>query len=173
MSKYYNQHHLSQPDYKIGDEVLLNEKKIRAVWPTQKLAPKLYGPFRILAKIGKSTYRLELQSRWRIHNLFHTSLLEPYRKNAIKGRSQIQPEPEEIEGEKEYKVERILQREVRTTCRKIGRKYKQFRSLYFLVHWKGYSDNKSTCEPGMSLKHATESIKEYYGENPEAPVLTT
>jgi hypothetical protein len=63
MSKYYNQHHQPQPEYEVGDEVLLNAKNIRTVRPTQKLAPKLYGPFKILAKIGKSAYRLELQSR--------------------------------------------------------------------------------------------------------------
>jgi hypothetical protein len=63
MSKYYNQHQQPKAKYEVGDEVLLNVKNIRTVQPTQKLAPKLYGPFRILAKIGKSAYQLELQSR--------------------------------------------------------------------------------------------------------------
>jgi hypothetical protein len=63
MSQYYDQHHQPQPSYEVGDEVLLNAKNIRTVQPTRKLAPKLYGPFRILARIGKSAYRLELQSR--------------------------------------------------------------------------------------------------------------
>jgi hypothetical protein len=115
MSKYHDQHHQVAPEYQVGDEVLFNAKNIRTVRPTKKLAPKLYEPFRVLAKIGKSSYRLELQSRWRIHNVFHTSLLEPYRKNEIKGRSQIRPELEKIEGETEYEVERILQSEIRTT----------------------------------------------------------
>jgi hypothetical protein len=127
----------------------------------------------MLAKIGKSAYRLELQSRWWIHNIFHTSLLEPYRKNAIKGRSQIWPEPEEIEEEKEYEVEWILQSEVRTTHRLLGRRYKFFKSLYFLVKWKGYPDDKSTWEPGTSLEHTLESIEEFYEVNPEAPAIST
>jgi hypothetical protein len=55
----------------------------------------------------------------------------------IKGRSQIRPEPEEIEGENEYEVERILQSEVRTTRQKVGGRYKFFKNLYFLVKWKG------------------------------------
>jgi hypothetical protein len=173
MSKYYDQHHQPQPSYEVGDEVLLNAKNIRTVRPTRKLAPKLYGPFHILAKIGKSAYRLELQSRWRIHNVFHTSLLEPHRNNVIKGRAQIRPETEEIEGESEYEVERILQSEVRTTRRKSGGRYKQIKSLYFLVQWKGYPDDESTWEPGTSLERATESIEEFYRENPEAPALTT
>jgi hypothetical protein len=60
----------------------------------------------------------------------------------IKGRLQIGPEAEEIEGEKEYEVERILQSEVHTTHRKIGRRYKHFKSLYFLVQWKGFPNEK-------------------------------
>ena len=99
--------------------------------------------------------------------------MEPYRKNEIKGRSQIRPEPEEIEGEKEYEVERILQSEVRTTRQKVSGRYKSFKSLYFLVQWKGYPDDESTWEPGTSLEHATESIEEFYGLNHEATVITT
>jgi hypothetical protein len=91
----------------------------------------------------------------------------------IKGRSQIQPEPEEIEGENEYEVEWILQSEVRTTRRKIGGRYRHFKSLYFLVQWKGYPDDESTGEPGTCLEHATESIEEFYAQNPEAPALMT
>jgi hypothetical protein len=56
MSKYYDQYHQPQPEYEEGDEVLLNAKNMRMVRPTKKLAPKLYGPFYILARIGKSTY---------------------------------------------------------------------------------------------------------------------
>jgi hypothetical protein len=100
-------------------------------------------------------------------------LLELYRNSAIKGRSQVRPEPEEIEGEKEYEVERILQSEVRSTRQEIGGRYKQFKSFYFLVQWKGYPEDEWTWEPGTSLEHAKESIEEFYRENPEAPALTT
>jgi hypothetical protein len=62
MSKYYDQHHQLQHNYKEGDEVLLNAKNIQTVQPTKKLAPKLFRAFRILAKISKSGYRLKLQS---------------------------------------------------------------------------------------------------------------
>jgi hypothetical protein len=62
MSKYYDQHHQPQPSYKKGDEVLLNAKNIQTVRPTRKLVPKLDRLFHILTKIGKSSYRLELQS---------------------------------------------------------------------------------------------------------------
>jgi hypothetical protein len=70
-------------------------------------------------------------------------------------------------------VERILQSEVHTTRQKIGRRYKEFKTLKFLIKWKGYPDDESTWKPGTSLEHATESIEEFYGENPEVPALVT
>src|SRR5205807_2211379 len=81
--------------------------------PTKKLAPKFYRPFKILEKIGSRSYRLELNQRWRIHNTFHVSLLEPYKSSSDPQRKQICPQPEEIEGEKEFEVERIIRSEVR------------------------------------------------------------
>jgi hypothetical protein len=56
----------------------------------------------------------------------------------------IRPEPEEIEGETEYKVEWILQSEIHTSRQKVGRRFKLFKSLYFLVKWKGSPDNETT-----------------------------
>jgi hypothetical protein len=97
----------------------------------------------------------------------------PIEKNTIKGRSQIRPELKEIEGEKEYEVERILPSEFRTTRRKIRGRYKHFKSLYFLVQWKGYPDNESTWEPGTSLKHILESIEEFNEQNSNIPAITT
>jgi hypothetical protein len=81
MSRYYDQHRLPQPEYEVGTQVMLNTKIIRTRRPTKKLAPKLYGPFRVIERIGTRPYRLGLQERWRIHNVFHASLLEPYRPN--------------------------------------------------------------------------------------------
>ena len=115
MSKYYDQHRLPQPEYKVGDQVMLNAKNIGTKRPTKKLAPKLYGPFRISERIGTRSYPLALQDRWRIHNVFHTSLLEPHRANPFQQRPIIRPLPEEVDGELEYEVEAILQSEIRTT----------------------------------------------------------
>ena len=37
---------------------------------------KLFEPFRVLHPVGKQAYKLELPKKWRIHNVFHVSLLE-------------------------------------------------------------------------------------------------
>ena len=44
-----------------------------------KLAKCYYGPFQILERINESSYRLKLPPTWHIHNVFHVSLLKPFK----------------------------------------------------------------------------------------------
>ena len=104
MGKYYDQGKQNPPEIKPGDWVLLNAKHICTKRPTKKLAPKHYGPFKILDIIGSRSFRLELDKRWKIHNVFHVSLLEPYKTSDSFIRNPTRPEPEEMEGEKEFEV---------------------------------------------------------------------
>ena len=61
--------------YAPGDKVWLNSKYIKTK-RNRKLEAKFFGPFRVLHPVGKQAYKLELPKKWRIHNVFHVSLLE-------------------------------------------------------------------------------------------------
>ena len=74
----------------------------------KKIAPKQEGPFEIEEVLGPVTYQLKLPTTWKIHNVFHTTLLQPYIKNKIYRNNYPRPLPKLLEGEEVYKVETIL-----------------------------------------------------------------
>ena len=61
--------------YAPGDKVWLSSKHLRTK-RNRKLEAKFLGPFRVLHPVGKQAYKLKLPKKWRIHNVFHVSLLE-------------------------------------------------------------------------------------------------
>ena len=97
-----------------------------------KFAPKREGPFPIIEVKSPWTYRLKLPAQWRIHDVFHASLLTPYKQTAVHGPSFSEPPPEQIDGEEEYEVEDI-----------VG--HKMYRGkLRYLVKWKGYGEEHNS-----------------------------
>jgi hypothetical protein len=73
-----------------------------------KLSPRQYGLFTVAAIISPITYQLELPLQWKIHNVFHASLLMSYKEMEQHGKNFIEPLPDIIEGEPEWEVEQIL-----------------------------------------------------------------
>ena len=72
------------------------------------MKPKREGPFTITEVLGPVTYKLQLLKIWRIHNVFHATLLHPYKENSVHGENFAEPPPELVEGEEVYEVETIL-----------------------------------------------------------------
>ena len=91
-----------------GQKVWLSGKNITMTHSKDKLAPKLYGPFVIEKKIGPVTFKLKLPPTWKIHPMFHASLITPYKETFAHGPNFKQPPPDLIEGKEEYEVEEIL-----------------------------------------------------------------
>ena len=88
---------------------------------TPKLLPRRYGPFMVIKVISNAAFKIELPSHWKIHNVFHMSLLMPYRETEAHGPNWIELPPDIIEGEPEWEVEQVLQ------SRRFGRtKKKQY-----------------------------------------------
>ena len=51
----------------------------------KKLDAKQFGPFQVVRLVGQGgqSVELELPQRWRVHILFHTSLIEPYHTSVL------------------------------------------------------------------------------------------
>jgi hypothetical protein len=96
------------PNFKVGDKVWLLRKNIASTRPCAKLDYKRLGPFKIAKLVGLVAYQLELPPQFKIHNVFHVSLLEPYHENLIPERHQEPPTPVEIEGQEEFEVQEVL-----------------------------------------------------------------
>ena len=72
------------------------------------MAPKQYGPFEVAAQVSKVTCKLQLPPMWKIHDVFHASLLTPYKETSQHGPNFLELPPEIIEGKPEWEVEKIL-----------------------------------------------------------------
>jgi hypothetical protein len=71
--------------FQVGEQVWLEASNLKLPYQTSKLAPKRQGPFKIIRKISPVAYQLELPASWTIHNVFHASLLSPYRETPAHG----------------------------------------------------------------------------------------
>ena len=169
MKIYYNQRATPQRDIDIGDLVMLDAKKIRTKRPTKKLSPRLYGPFKVLETRGNRAFKLDISPLWKIHPIFHLSLLEPYKVSDRPNREQLPREPEDVEGDKEWEVEKIVKSEIITYSRKVRRVDKEFKELRYCVKWAGYSEDENTCEPPEGLVNARKIVKKFHRENPGMP----
>ena len=150
-----------KPRYKpfaIGDRVWLEGTNLNLpANVTPKLLPRRYGPFQVATIISNATFKIELPSHWKIHNVFHASLLTPYRETEAHGPNWIEPPPDIIEGEPEWEVEQVLQ------SRRFGRTKKK----QYLVCWKGYSPSHDLWVDESDM-NAADLITDFYTSHPAA-----
>lgn len=155
MKHYYDKHVREAPVFQVGDKVWLDAKNLRIKQPSTKLSHKQLGPFEVLQCVGELDYKLKLPKSIPVHPVFHVSLLSKHSSSTILGRKQ--PEPPPIEGEEEYKVEKILD-----SC--FNRQH-----LEYLVQWKGYDASHNNWEPAANVKNAAELVAEFHKQHPSAP----
>jgi len=58
--------------------------------------------------LGPITYYLKLPNQWRIHDIFHASLLSLYHETETHGPNFTKPPPDLVEGEEECEIEVIM-----------------------------------------------------------------
>jgi hypothetical protein len=158
VKRFYDRSKGPSVEYKKGDQVWLEASNIRTDRPTKKLDNKRHGPFKIVEKVGKSAYKLDLPKTWRsIHPVFNEVLLTPFVTPAFASQRKPDPPPPVNVAENRYEVEKVL-----------GSKLVRGK-LHYLVHWKGYPIEERTWEPVENIDNAKTLVAKFHRENPSAP----
>jgi hypothetical protein len=95
-------------------------------------------------------YQLQLPDHWKIHNVFHTSLLTPYHETPAHGPNFTEPPPEIIDDTLEWEVERILKQ----------RTFGRWKKKQYLIRWKGYSAAHDSWTNAEDM-HADDLVTEF------------
>ena len=134
MKKYMDKNRKKVVEYKIGDRVLLIIKDL--TWQMRnremrKLTEKFVEPYKIKKIILENAVELELPVSMKIHSVVNVSEIALYREQIERQKKNL-PLSVEIDGEKEYKVEKILnEKDMRGKPK-------------YLVRWKGYIAEEDT-----------------------------
>jgi hypothetical protein len=80
MKQFADQKWREAPSYAVGQEVWLDAQNVKTEHPEKKLSLRRLSPFNVLRPVPQdahypSTYHLALPPSWKIHLVFHMSLL--------------------------------------------------------------------------------------------------
>jgi hypothetical protein len=142
MKKYYDLGHRDK-EYKVGEWVYVRLFPYRQTSVTlrrdSKLAPRYYGPFQILQRIGKVAYKLALPVDSRIHPVFHVSVLKEKLGAMVSSQPQL-PVTLQTQDGISVRPQAILEQRKRRG------------QIEILIHWQGLSPSEATWEDLRNMK---------------------
>ena len=127
--------------FEIGDYVLLTSKYLNLKKPSvaKKFCPVFVGPFKVLERIGRSSYKLQLPVGCKMHDVIHVSKLWKY--HQAPGEDLDVKNPLWLDGENLPEVSDILKTRGTDEHR------------YYLVQYKNRDNMYCTWEPEKTLIH--------------------
>ena len=161
---HYDRHH--QPMFlKVGDWALLRLHKgykiPSTLGITKKLTQQYVGPFKVLQRVGRLAYKLDIPDSWLVHPVFTIAQLEPCpdptKDPFNRPRDEhIPPISTNEDGTINCEVERLLNK-------RVFKKGKGF-STEYLVRWKSYGPEYDQWYNVKRLGNAEELVQEYEQE---------
>ena len=122
-------HRQPAASFQPGDLVFLDTRNIQTPRPCRKLDNKNAGPFKIVQQVGTWSYELDLPGEMQLSTkVFHVSLLEPARNDALPGQINPPPPTVVVGDYEEWDVEKIVDSRM------------HYRTLQYCVKWQGYDN---------------------------------
>jgi hypothetical protein len=137
MRRYADPDRKEAPAYQVGDLVMLNGRNIQTRRPTRKMDHKNHGPFQIEKIVSPLAVRLTLPRKWKVPNVFHISLLEPFRISEPRpppDPSKVLREADDVEQSEEYDVDEVMS----SVERRRGNNHR----VLYLVKWLDYPERR-------------------------------
>ena len=103
MKKYTDKRRSEVNKYKVRDLVMVRRR-------TEKLPERFVGPYKVQKIVSSNAVKLELPSTVKIHPVVNVSKIQCY-VGQVEGQRKEQLAPVIIEGEEEWEVERILNKQ--------------------------------------------------------------
>ncbi|KAK3506499.1 hypothetical protein QTP70_003045 [Hemibagrus guttatus] len=148
------------PNYHPGQKVWLSTRDIRMRLHCRKLSPRFIGPFPITQQINPVTYHLQLPPEYKIHPVFHVSLLKPHYPSVLPytepGEAKEPPLPLIVDDGAAYLVQDILDSQCRGG------------HLEYLVDWEGYGPEERSWVPRNDILDPS-LLDDFHVRHPDRP----
>ena len=138
-------------EFAAGDHVWVSTRYM-APTGNRKFQPRYIGPYRILERIGKVAYKLDLPPSMTVHPVFHVSLLVPDKPRPADMSTPPDWEPidDAEDGSPVYEVEHILDQQGEGATAR------------YLVKWKGFPESDATWEPISHLTNCAQALRAFH-----------
>jgi len=150
---HYANVHRREFIFKEGEEVLLSTQYLALKKGlARKLSCKYTGPFKIVDVVSAVAYKLELPANWRVHPVFHISLLKRY--NRDESFSRADPTLEVIEIDDSNVVADEIDKI-------IGQRMDTDGQVQYLVIWKDQEASEATWKYASELADCTAAVQRF------------
>lgn len=145
-------------EFGLGDKVMVKllPQQFKVMRSMHKgLIRRYEGPFEVIGKVGKVSYRLDLPNSLKIHPVFHVSMLKPYhedQEDPRRGESHRAPPIMTKSFEKE--IDQVL-------SQRVVRRRGVPPSTQYLIRWKGLPESDATWETLEDLWQFKDFIQQY------------
>lgn len=133
--------------------------------PNRKVSPQRCGPFKVVRRVGRLAYKLEIPHSWkqrRIHPVFSVAQLEPApsEEDPYHRPRPTEPGPIDMEDDsnhdetfRSYEVEKVVDKRVR--------RYGRTNVTQYLVRWLGYGPEHDEWKSLTALSFCLDLIEDY------------